>query len=60
MSGSWDGCVTLSLGLVAEIRAYGRADVLDRSADVQGRHVGIYMQNLVLQEMRVFCSTRFF
>ena len=43
MSGSWDGCVTLSLGLVAEIR---------------GRHVGICMQYRVLQEMRVFCSTR--
>ena len=31
---------------------------IDKSADVQDRHVGICMQNRVLQEMRVFCSTR--
>ena len=43
MPRSWDGCVNRSLGEVAEIR---------------GRHVGICMQNRVLQGLRVSCGTR--
>ena len=31
---------------------------LGEVAEIRGRHVGICMQNRVLQEMRVFCSTR--
>ena len=31
---------------------------LGEMTEIRGRHVGICMQNRVLQEMRVFCSTR--